>query len=372
MVPAQMLAEVESDEDTEDHQRDNLLDYLELDGREAIGAQAVGRHLKAVLKEGDGPTDQDDLPQRLVTEAEMAVPGEGHEDVGDDEQNDGPHDILGCGKVARGSVASTMTALNENLEQLEDAIAGACRNAGRARAEVELMAVSKTYPAATIAEAAALGLSLFGENRVQEFALKSPDLTVLRSPATNEGCPILSAPFAERVGEHNPQPARFRVHLIGHLQSNKALRAVELFDGIDSVDSLRLAERLNEAAGKCGKRLPILIEVKLSPEETKAGLDPESADAARLLERLPDLGNLETRGLMTIAPWGVPEAETRACFRALRGWRERWTKEHPRLALDVLSMGMSGDFAVAIEEGATRIRIGTALFGKRGPYTGPA
>jgi pyridoxal phosphate enzyme (YggS family) len=301
----------------------------------------------------------------------MAVPGEGHEDVGDDEQNDGPHDILGCGKVTRGSVASTMTALNENLEQLEDAIAGACRNAGRARAEVELMAVSKTYPAATIAEAAALGLSLFGENRVQEFALKAPDLCPKRE-SMECGCPILSAPVAERVGEHNPQPARFRVHLIGHLQSNKALRAVELFDGIDSVDSLRLAERLNEAAGKLGKRLPILIEVKLSPEETKAGLDPESADAARLLERLPDLGNLETRGLMTIAPWGVPEAETRACFRVLKGWRERWAGTYPRINFDVLSMGMSGDFGLAIEEGATRIRIGTALFGKRGPYTGPA
>ena len=108
------------------------------------------------------------------------------------------------------------------------------------------------------------------------------------------------------------------MHLIGHLQSNKALRAVELFDAVDSLDSLRLAERLNEAAGKLGKRLPVLIEVKLSPEETKAGLDPDSAEAAELLERLPDLANLQLRGLMTIAPFGVPEAETRACFRSLR------------------------------------------------------
>jgi pyridoxal phosphate enzyme (YggS family) len=145
---------------------------------------------------------------------------------------------------------------------------------------------------------------------------------------------------------------------------------VELFDGIDSVDSVRLAERLNEAAGKLGKRLPILIEVKLSPEETKAGLEPESDEAARLLERLPDLSNLETRGLMTIAPWGVAEDVTRACFRSLREWRDTWAGTYPRLKLDVLSMGMSGDFALAIEEGATLIRIGTALFGKRAPWTG--
>jgi pyridoxal phosphate enzyme (YggS family) len=243
-----------------------------------------------------------------------------------------------------------MTALKENLERVEDAIAAACRAAGRSRGEVELMAVSKTYPAATIAEAAALGLRLFGENRVQEFALKTPELAAMRGGAEE---PI-------------------RVHLIGHLQSNKAQRAVELFDGIDSVDSVRLAERLNEAAGKCARRLPVLIEVKLSPEESKNGLDPESAEAARLLERLADMGSLQVRGLMTIAPWGVAEAETRACFRALRAWRDRWAAAYSRLNFDVLSMGMSGDFALAIQEGATRVRIGTALFGKRAPYTGPA
>jgi pyridoxal phosphate enzyme (YggS family) len=243
-----------------------------------------------------------------------------------------------------------MTQLAENLERLEAAIAAACRRAGRLRAEVELMAVSKTYPAATLAEAAALGLTLFGENRVQEFAGKAAELAALR------------------VGTPGP----IRVHLIGHLQSNKALRAAELFDAVDSVDSVRLAERLNEAAGKLGKILPVLIEVKLSSEETKAGLDPESAEAAQLLERLPSLTHLDPRGLMTIAPFGVPEEETRACFRSLRTWRERWAAAHPRLALEVLSMGMSGDFALAIEEGATRIRVGTALFGKRSPYTGPA
>ena len=246
---------------------------------------------------------------------------------------------------------SKMTALAENLERLEEAIGQACRAAGRGRGEVELMAVSKTYPAETIAEAAGLGLRLFGENRVQEFG---------RKHRTGTAC---GGALDEGVGE-------VRVHLIGHLQSNKAARAAELFDGIDSVDSLRLAERLNEAAGKLGKRLPVLIEVKLSAEETKEGLEPESDEAARLLERLPDLEHLETRGLMTIAPWGAAEDVTRACFRSLREWRERWAGAHPKLRLDVLSMGMSGDFALAIEEGATRIRIGTALFGKRKPWTG--
>ncbi|MGA2050549.1 MAG: YggS family pyridoxal phosphate-dependent enzyme, partial [Terracidiphilus sp.] len=155
-----------------------------------------------------------------------------------------------------------MTALKENLERLEDAISAACRKASRARSEVELMAVSKAYPASTIAEAASLGLTLFGENRVQEFATKSAELESLRK--------IPASPI--------------RIHLIGHLQSNKATRAAEVFDAVDAVDSVRLAERLNDAAGKLGKRLPILLEIKLSPEETKAGLDPESTEAAQLLE----------------------------------------------------------------------------------------
>jgi pyridoxal phosphate enzyme (YggS family) len=233
--------------------------------------------------------------------------------------------------------------LTNNLERLEEAITAACRRAARPRGEVELMAVTKTCPAATIAEAAALGLSLFGENRVQEFAGKAAELEPLRQRAAK---PI-------------------RVHLIGHLQSNKAARAAEIFDGIDSLDSLRLAERLNEAAGKLGKRLPVLIELKLSPEESKSGVEPDSAEAAAMLERLPDLEHLQVRGLMTIAPLGVPEAETRACFKELSRLRERWAAAHPRLSLDVLSMGMSEDFALAIEEGATRIRVGTALFGAR-------
>ena len=205
-----------------------------------------------------------------------------------------------------------MTALAQNLERLEEEIALACRNAGRPRAEVELMAVSKTYPAATMAEAAALGLTLFGENRVREFAGKALNAEALRSSSNKDD---------------------LRVHLIGHLQSNKALRAVELFDGID--------------------------------DETKAGLDPDSVAAAELLERLPELDHLQLRGLMTIAPFGVSDDQTRACFRSLRQWRDRWAAAYARLAFDVLSMGMSGDFDLAIEEGATRIRVGTSLFGRR-------
>jgi pyridoxal phosphate enzyme (YggS family) len=243
-----------------------------------------------------------------------------------------------------------MMTLAENLEVLEEEIAAACRRTGRPRAEVELMAVSKTYPAAIVAEAATLGLTLFGENRVQEFASKAVELEPLHQCAANS----------------------IHVHLIGHLQSNKAARAVELFDGIDSLDSLRLAERLNEAAGKCARRLPVLLEVKLSHESTKAGLDPDSAEAAALLERLPALEHLQVRGLMTIAPFGVPEDQTRACFRCLRQWRDRWAVACPKLSLEVLSMGMSGDFELAIEEGATRIRVGTALFGARGSGNLPA
>jgi pyridoxal phosphate enzyme (YggS family) len=239
-----------------------------------------------------------------------------------------------------------VTALSENLERLEESISAACRAAGRAHGEVELMAVSKTFPAEAVAEAAALGLTLFGENRVQEFNAK-----ILRAAETGT--------WAVRE--------RLRFHLIGHLQSNKAARAAEIFDGVDSLDSVRLAERLNDAAGKTGKRLPVLIEVKLSSETTKNGVEPESDEAAQLLERLPDLLDLEVRGLMTIAPWGAPQDVTRACFRNLRMWRDRWAAAHPNLKLDVLSMGMSGDFALAIEEGATRIRVGTALFGKREP-----
>ncbi len=239
-----------------------------------------------------------------------------------------------------------MTALSENLERLEEAIGAACRASGRARGEVELMAVSKTFPAEAIA-----GPRRWGSRCLAKIAFRN---------LARKHC-------MQQTFRRGPGDTRLRFHLIGHLQSNKAARAAELFDGVDSLDSVKLAERLNEAAGKVGKRLPVLIEVKLSPEATKNGVDPESNEAAQLLERLPDLLDLEVRGLMTIAPWGAAEDVTRACFRSLRVWRDRWAVAHPNLHLDVLSMGMSGDFALAIQEGATRIRIGTALFGARKP-----
>jgi hypothetical protein len=212
------------------------------------------------------------------------------------------------------------------------------------REEIELVAVSKNHPTSAIVEAVGLGLRLFGENRVQEFATKSVEL----------------AEAGIRSG--------IRAHLIGHLQSNKAAKAAEIFDAVDSVDSLKLAERLDEAAGRLRKRLPVLLEIKLSHEETKAGLAPDSAELNQLLDKLPSLPNLDAQGLMTIAPLDVPEDETRACFRSLRLLRDRLAVAHPRLNLPVLSMGMSGDFPLAIQEGATRIRVGTALFGARPGY----
>lgn len=202
------------------------------------------------------------------------------------------------------------------------------------------MAVSKVHPAEAFAEAVSAGVMLFGENRVQEFDTKRARLLELGA------------------GEAE-------VHLIGHLQSNKSTKAAELFAGVDSVDSLRLAERLNEAAGKLGKKLPILLELKLSEEPAKTGLEPESAGLRSLLERLPALEHLTMRGLMTIAPFDNNLETARACFRQLRGLRDELARRHPQLDFRELSMGMSGDFQVAIEEGSTLVRIGTALFGKR-------
>lgn len=202
------------------------------------------------------------------------------------------------------------------------------------------MGVSKVHPAAAFAEAVGAGVTLFGENRVQEFEAKREQLRALDVRGAE-------------------------VHLIGHLQSNKAARATELFDGIDSVDSLRLAERLNDAAAKLGKMLPILVEVKLSAEPTKDGLDSESGEIRSLFERLPDLGNLSMRGLMTIAPFDENPETARGCFRQLRVLRDSWSGDFPRLDFGELSMGMSGDFEIAIEEGSTLVRIGTALFGAR-------
>ena len=224
--------------------------------------------------------------------------------------------------------------LAANLARIREQMAAACRRAGRSEGEVALMAVTKTHPAATVLEAHAAGLRLFGENRVQEWQQKSVALANLSGVA---------------------------VHLIGPLQSNKTARAAEIFHAIDAVDSLKIATRLDAAARALGKRLPILVEVKLSREISKHGVAP--AELPGLLAGLASLEGLLPSGLMTVPPWSEDPEAARPYFRTLRSLRDRSLAVCPTLAQ--LSMGMSNDFAVAIEEGSTCIRIGTALFGLR-------
>ena len=227
-------------------------------------------------------------------------------------------------------------SIAENLIHLHEQIAASCRRAGRAESEVELMAVSKVHPVEFILEAYAAGQRLFGENRVQEFQEKSQHLAALTD-------------------------AKF--HLIGPLQSNKTAKAAELFDAIDAVDSLKIAQRLNSAAATLGKKLPLLIEVKLSHEETKHGLAP--AELPALLTALGELDLVEAVGLMTVPPWSEDAETARPYFRELRRLRDESVVRFPKLTQ--LSMGMSNDFTVAIEEGSTCVRVGTALFGRRTP-----
>ncbi len=236
-----------------------------------------------------------------------------------------------------------VTHFSERLARVEEQIGVACRRAGRPRPEVALMAVSKTHPVSAIVEAAACGVTLFGENRVQEFQLKSEELA------------------------RDAAKPRIEMHLIGKLQSNKTAKAAEIFAAVDTVDSSRLAHRLNDAAVRQGRVLPVLLEIKLSPEESKSGLDPESPELMQLLERMPDLPGLKLRGLMTVPPWSEDAECARPYFVQLRHLRDQLAVRWPGLDFSRLSMGMSGDFAVAIEEGSTCVRIGTALFGKR-PY----
>ncbi len=240
--------------------------------------------------------------------------------------------------------------VSERFAQLEEKIADACRRAGRARTEVALMAVSKMQSVGAILEAASAGIVLFGENRVQEFQEKWAEIV-------RRGQLI--------AGSSGAGSDLIEVHLIGHLQSNKSARAVELFSAIDTLDSVRLAERLNDAAEEGKRRLPVMLEIKLSAEESKSGLEPGSSELGELLERLPALAALEVRGMMTVPPWGEDPETARPYFRQLRALRDQFATAYPRLHLSELSMGMSHDFAVAIEEGATQIRIGTDLFGAR-------
>lgn len=215
--------------------------------------------------------------------------------------------------------------LSDRLDDVESRIDRAVRRSGRKREDVTLVAVTKTFPADAVREAYQLGLRIFGENYVQEFETKHPLLNDLPD-------------------------AKF--HLIGHLQSNKSRKAVDLFQTIQTVDSAKLARRLNELE----KPLDIMIEVKLSDEETKHGIQPN--ELPQLIEAIQGCAHLTLKGLMTIPPWTEHGEESRPYFAQLRALGSAHR-------LPTLSMGMSNDFEVAIEEGATHVRVGTALFGSR-------
>jgi len=230
-----------------------------------------------------------------------------------------------------------------NLERLRNEVADACARAHRDLSTVALMAVSKMHPAEAILEAHAAGQRLFGENRVQEWQSKQPAVAHLFTNATRSDPPAAQA------------------HLIGPLQNNKTTKAAELFHAIDTIDSLKTATRLNEATAALNKTLPILIEIKLSHEESKHGLAPESLSS--FLQSLIPLQNLTVTGLMTVPPWSEDPETARPYFQHLRRLRDENQPTHPTLT--ELSMGMSNDFRVAIEEGSTTVRLGTAIFGKR-------
>jgi PLP dependent protein len=230
-------------------------------------------------------------------------------------------------------------SLVSNLSEIHDRIHWAAQRAGRDQNAIALMAVCKTFPATAILEAYAAGQRLFGENRVQEFADKFPRLADLKD---------------------------VQFHMIGHLQSNKTAKAVEIFHAVDSIDSARLAERLNDTSQKLGKTLDVLIEINVGGEEAKSGLAPDSPEIDAILQQAPGLTNLHIRGLMTVPPYTDDPEGARPYFRKLRELRDRLAaRSLPSVNFDTLSMGMSHDFEVAIEEGSTCVRIGTAMFGVR-------
>lgn len=236
----------------------------------------------------------------------------------------------------------------ERVLAVRAAIADAARAAGRRPEEITLVAVTKTHPPALVAEAIAAGALDLGENRVQEAAAK----------------------IAELAGAQ-PRP---RWHLIGHLQRNKAKLAAELFDLVHSVDSLRLAEALARHAQEAGRRLPALLQVNVSGEASKEGFDLAGGLANRAaldallpdVERLLALPGLELRGLMTVAPIVGSAEEARPYFARLRELRDELARRYPQAGWAELSMGMTDDFAAAIAEGSTMVRVGRAIFGARG------
>jgi pyridoxal phosphate enzyme (YggS family) len=227
-----------------------------------------------------------------------------------------------------------MLEIKENVARVQERIASACRRCGRRPEDVKLLAISKTFPAECIRVAFEAGLRDFGENRVQEAQAKRPALSDLN----------------------------ITWHLVGHLQTNKARTARELFHWVHSVDSLRLAQKLEPAAPA---RLPVLLEVNLGGEESKAGVGEK--EIIPLAEQVSQLATLELRGLTVIPPFFDDPEQVRPYFRRLRELaREIDARNIPNVSVRELSMGMSHDFEVAIEEGSTIVRIGTAIFGARG------
>jgi len=230
-------------------------------------------------------------------------------------------------------------SIAENITIIRERIESAAHRAGRNPADVAPMAVSKTVSPQRIREAYEAGLRLFGENRVQEFAEKANAL-------------------------HDLKDAEW--HMIGHLQTNKAAKAAELFSAVDSVDSLRLAEKLDAAARSLCKKLAVLIEINVGGEAAKSGVAAESRELDQILQAAPRLESLEFRGLMTVPPFTDDPQQARPYFRRLRQLRDQIAARRlPGISLDALSMGMSHDFEVAIEEGSTCVRVGTAIFGER-------
>ena len=230
-------------------------------------------------------------------------------------------------------------SIRENIAAIQERIDAAARRARRRSEDIALMAVTKTHPAESIREAFAAGLRLFGENRVQEFAGKASALSDL--------------PGVEW-------------HMIGHLQTNKAGKTAELFSAVDSVDSLKLAEKLDAAARALNKQLGVLIEINIGGETAKSGVAPDSREVEELLLAAPRFDALEFRGLMTVPPFGDNPEDARPYFRKLRELRDAIAaRKLPLIRMEVLSMGMSHDFEVAIEEGSTCVRVGTAIFGAR-------
>lgn len=233
-------------------------------------------------------------------------------------------------------------SITENVAEVRQRIAAAASRAGRDPGEITLMAVSKTFAPERIREAYAAGVRVFGENRVQEFAGKAEGLRDL--------------PGAEW-------------HMIGHLQTNKASKAAELFTAVDSLDSVRLAEKLNASAQHLGKKHGALIEINVGGETAKSGVPSGSPELEELLRAARQLEHLQFRGLMTIPPFTDDPQQARPYFRKLRELRDRIAARRlPNVGMNVLSMGMSHDFEVAIEEGSTCVRVGTAIFGERNKF----